>query len=94
MRHRARSLHILALAPVAAIVAGALGPMPYALAAASKAPSPIVVTVDPGHGGRPSAAHPKMPFDPGAIGTNGLLEKDVDLDVGRRHCFERISLRW
>jgi N-acetylmuramoyl-L-alanine amidase len=84
MRHRARSLHVLAFAPVAAIVAGVLGPTPHALAAASKAPAPVVVTVDPGHGGQPTPAHPSTPFDPGAIGTNGLLEKDVDLDVGTR----------
>ncbi len=82
--HRARPLHVLALAPVAAIVAGVLGLTPRALAAASKAPAPIVVTVDPGAGGQPTTAHPNTPFDPGAIGTNGLLEKDVDLDVGRR----------
>ena len=84
MRHRARSLHVLALAPVAAIFAGVLGPTSHALAAAPKAPAPIVVTVDAGHGGQPSAAHPTTPFDPGAIGTNGLLEKDVDLDVASR----------
>jgi N-acetylmuramoyl-L-alanine amidase len=84
MRHRARSLHILALAPVAAIVAGVLGPTPHAIAAGPKAPVPIVVTVDPGHGGQPTPVHPATPFDPGAIGTNGLLEKDVDLDVGKR----------
>jgi N-acetylmuramoyl-L-alanine amidase len=82
--HRARPLHILAIAPVAAIFAGVLGPAPRALAAASRAPSPIVVTVDPGAGGQPTPAHPSSPFDPGAIGANGLLEKDVDLDVGRR----------
>ncbi len=82
--HRARPLHVLALAPVAAIVAGVLGPTPHALAAASKAPAAIVITVDPGAGGQPTTAHPGTPFDPGAIGTNGLLEKDVDLDVGRR----------
>jgi N-acetylmuramoyl-L-alanine amidase len=82
--HRARPLHILAIAPVAAIFAGVLGPAPHALAAASRAPSPIVVTVDPGAGGQPTAAHPHIPFDPGAIGANGLLEKDVDLDVGLR----------
>jgi N-acetylmuramoyl-L-alanine amidase len=81
---RARFLHILAIAPVAAIFAGVLGRAPHALAAAAKAPVPIVVTVDPGHGGEPTAAHPGMPFDPGAIGTNGILEKDVDLDIGTR----------
>jgi N-acetylmuramoyl-L-alanine amidase len=82
--HRARSLHILALAPVAAIVAGVLGSASHAFAAASTGPSPIVVTVDPGHGGESNPAHPNIPFDPGAIGINGLVEKDVDLDVGRR----------
>ncbi len=82
--HRARFLHILAIAPVAAIAAGVLGPAPRALAVAAKAPAPIVITVDPGAGGQPTTAHPNIPFDPGAIGTNGLLEKDVDLDVGKR----------
>ncbi len=84
MRHRARFLHVLALAPVAAIFAGVPGPTAHALAAAPKPPAPIVVTVDAGHGGQPSPAHPNTPFDPGAIGTNGLLEKDVDLDVASR----------
>jgi N-acetylmuramoyl-L-alanine amidase len=83
MRHRAPSLHILAVAPVAAIVAGVLGATPHALAASSKAPAPIVITVDPGHGGRATPAHPRGP-DPGAIGINGLVEKNVDLDVGAR----------
>jgi N-acetylmuramoyl-L-alanine amidase len=75
MRHRARSLYILALAPVAAVLAGVLGPTPHARAAPSRAPSPIVVTVDPGHGG---------PSDRGALGVNGLIEKGVNLDVGTR----------
>ena len=44
--HRARLLHVLVLAPVAAIVAGALGLTPDALAAGTKEPVPIVVTVD------------------------------------------------
>jgi N-acetylmuramoyl-L-alanine amidase len=82
--HRARSLHVLVLAPVAAIFAGVLGPTPHALASATKAPTPIVITVDPGAGGRPTAADPRIPLDPGAIGVNGLQEKTVDLDVGLR----------
>jgi N-acetylmuramoyl-L-alanine amidase len=81
---RAHFLHVLVLAPVAAILAGALGPTPRALAASSKQPSPIVVTVDPAFGGQPTAAHPNIPFDPGSVGVNGILEKDVDLDVGSR----------
>src|ERR1700733_5336839 len=81
---RARFLHILAIAPVAAIAAGVLGPTPPALAGAAKAPVPIVVTVDPAFGGQPTPASPNVQFDPGAIGVNGLMEKDVDLDVGKR----------
>src|SRR6202140_676778 len=75
MRHRARSLYILALAPVAAVLAGVLGPTPHAQAASSRSPAPVVVTVDPGHGG---------PSGRGAIGVHGLVEKVVDLDVGTR----------
>jgi N-acetylmuramoyl-L-alanine amidase len=82
--HRARPLHVLVLAPVAAMLAGVLGPAPHAFAAAPTPPRPIVIAVDPGFGGRPTAAHPDVPFDPGATGTNGILEKDVDLDVGLR----------
>ena len=81
--HRARPFHVLALAPVAAISAGVLGPTSHAFAA-SRPPAPIVVTVDPGDGGRQTPAHPNVTFDPGPIGINGLLEKDVDLDVGAR----------
>lgn len=81
---RARFLHILVIAPAAAIAAGVLGPTPHALAAAAKAPAPIVVTVDPAFGGQPTPANPNVPFDPGVIGVNGLLAKDVDLDVGKR----------
>jgi N-acetylmuramoyl-L-alanine amidase len=85
MRHyRARSLHVLVLAPVAAIFAGVLGPTAHALASAPKAPSPIVVTVDPGFGGQPTPAQPRMPLDSGAIGVHGILEKNVDLDVAIR----------
>ncbi|MFZ0129710.1 MAG: N-acetylmuramoyl-L-alanine amidase [Candidatus Dormiibacterota bacterium] len=71
------------MAPVAAIAAAVLGPTPHAVAA-SRAPAPIVVTIDPAHGGRPDPAHPTHPFDVGAIALNGLVEKNVDLDVGIR----------
>src|ERR1700720_1285394 len=84
MRHRARSLHILAIAPVAAIVAAVLGLTPQALAASSSAPAPIVITVDPGHGGRSTPTNPGAPSDPGEIGINGLVEKNVDSVVGLR----------
>src|ERR1700693_132255 len=82
--HRARLLNVLVLAPVAAIFAGVLGPAPHALAAASKAPVPIVITVDPGFGGQPTAGYSLTPSDSAAIGANSILEKSVDLDVGLR----------
>jgi len=80
MRWRARLLHVIVIAPVAALTATALGPVAHARADKA-APRPIVVVVDPGHGGRPNNADPAQPFDPGAIGGNGVLEKDVALDV-------------
>ncbi len=80
--HRARSLHVLVLAPVAAIAAGVLGPTPHALATASRAPVPIVITVDPGFGEPAAAANPNTSLASGATGVNGLQEKVVDLDVG------------
>src|SRR6202022_1403050 len=83
MRLRARSLHVLALAPVAALAAGALGSTAHAQAA-SGGPAPVVVAVDPGPGGPPNLSAPPQPFDPGAIGPNGLMEKDVTLDVSQR----------
>jgi N-acetylmuramoyl-L-alanine amidase len=82
--HRARLLNVLVLAPVAAIFAGVLGPTPHALAAASVAPAPIVITVDPGFGGNPTAGHSLTSSGAGAIGVNGVQEKTVDLDVGLR----------
>jgi N-acetylmuramoyl-L-alanine amidase len=86
MRHRAtRLLHVLACAPVAVLLTVALAPTPRARAASSAGPpAPYVVTLDPGHGGSPDNAHPDQLFDPGAIGTNGLLEKDYSLDTARR----------
>ena len=36
--------------------------------------SKITICLDPGHGGR----------DPGAVGQNGLFEKDVVLNIGRQ----------
>jgi N-acetylmuramoyl-L-alanine amidase len=68
---------------VVALCATLLGPVPRAQAAAA-APQPVVVAIDPGHGGIPSLSNPNQPFDPGAIGPNNLEEKDVALDVSRR----------
>ena len=82
---RALLLHILAAAPVAAIVAAALGSTAHAQGVAHESPPvPVVLVIDPGHGGVPNNHDPTQPFDPGAIATSGLMEKDVTLDVAQR----------
>jgi N-acetylmuramoyl-L-alanine amidase len=87
MRHRAtHSLHVLACAPVAAIAAVTLALPTHAQAAPQQAqpPQPYVVAIDAGHGGTADNTRPDQPFDPGVVAPNGLLEKDVTLDVARR----------
>jgi N-acetylmuramoyl-L-alanine amidase len=90
MSHRAtRSLHVLACAPVAVLMAASLAPSSHALAAAATAapasrPAAYVVALDPGHGGTPDNSHPDQLFDPGSVAQNGLLEKDYALDTARR----------
>jgi hypothetical protein len=44
----------------------------------------VVITVDPGFGGPATSGQSRTPSDSGATGANGLLEKNVDLDVGLR----------
>ncbi len=46
---------------------------PQAIASGRKQPRPIIVVVDPGHGGE----------DPGAIGRRGTREKDIVLVIGK-----------
>jgi N-acetylmuramoyl-L-alanine amidase len=86
MRHRATQLlHILACAPVAALVAASSALSAHAQATPPPSqPKQYVVAIDPGHGGAADNAHPDQPFDPGVIAANGLQEKDVTLDVARR----------
>ncbi|MGH7685680.1 MAG: N-acetylmuramoyl-L-alanine amidase family protein [Candidatus Dormibacteria bacterium] len=85
MRLRARLLHVLVLAPAAAIAAAVPGPTAHAQdAAATTQPQPIVIALDPGHGGASDNSNPSQPFDPGAISANGLMEKVVTLDVAQR----------
>ncbi len=71
------------LPPVAAFTAGVLGPVAHAQSA-DRPPAPIVVTIDPGHGGSANPDNPSQLFDPGAIAANGVQEKDVTLDVGQQ----------
>ena len=70
---RARLLHVLACAPAAVLVTVAPALTTPAVGAAS-IPPPYVVCIDPGHGG----------VDPGAIGLDGLVEKDLTLDISDR----------
>jgi N-acetylmuramoyl-L-alanine amidase len=76
-----RLLHVLLSVPV--VIAAVIAASPTAHA--QSAPSPLVVVIDPGHGGAVNPAQPDMPFDPGAIApSNGLMEKDATLAVSLR----------
>jgi N-acetylmuramoyl-L-alanine amidase len=70
---RARLLHVLTPAPAAALLAAALLPVASPVVAANVPPA-YVVCLDPGHGG----------VDPGALGLDGLVEKDLTLAVATR----------
>jgi N-acetylmuramoyl-L-alanine amidase len=70
---RARLLHVLASAPVAVVMTVAPALSSAAVGAAT-IPPPYVVAIDPGHGG----------VDPGALGLDGLVEKNLTLDVSDR----------
>ena len=84
-RRANRLLNVLLCAPVAAIcVAASIAPSAHALAASDPPPPPYVVALDAGHGGSPDNAHPEQLFDSGAVGPNGLQEKDLTLDIVRR----------
>src|ERR1017187_7321986 len=81
-RPATRLLHVLLSVPVLTAMVIAASPTAHAQAAA---PTPLVVVIDPGHGGAVNPAQPDMPFDPGAIApSNGLEEKDATLAVSLR----------
>lgn len=84
MRLRARLLHVLVIAPVAATAVAVLGTTAHAQTSAGAEPQPVVIALDPGHGGAPDPGNPTQPFDPGAIAASGLMEKVVTLDVAQR----------
>jgi N-acetylmuramoyl-L-alanine amidase len=79
----ARFLHVL---PGAVVITSmvTLAAVPSNAAAASAPPVPYVIAIDAGHGGSPDNAHPERLFDPGSIAGNGLVEKDLTLDVAKR----------
>src|ERR1700680_4205047 len=80
-RPATRLLHVLLSVPVVTAVVFAPSPTAHA----QSAPAPLVVVIDPGHGGAVNPAQPDMPFDPGAIApSNGLEEKDATLAVSKR----------
>src|SRR5450759_927813 len=81
-RPATRLLHVLLSVPVLTATVIAASPTAHAQTAA---PQPLVVVIDPGHGGAVNPAQPDMPFDPGAIApSNGLEEKDATLAVSLR----------
>ena len=86
MGHPAHRLAYVSLsAAIAASMAVLSAPFAPALAApAPPVPAPYVVTIDPGHGGSPDDSHPERLFDPGVRAINGLVEKDLTLDIARR----------
>jgi len=79
-----RLLHVSIRAAVAATLAALSAPASAALAATPGPPAPYVVTLDPGHGGSADNNHPELLFDPGVQGVNGLVEKDLTLNIARR----------
>ncbi len=78
-----RLLRVTLSAAVAATLAVVSAPFSPASAAAAP-PIPYVVTLDPGHGGSADNSQPDKLFDPGVLGVNGLVEKDLTLDIARR----------
>jgi N-acetylmuramoyl-L-alanine amidase len=80
-RPATRLLHVLLSVPVVTALVIAASPTAHA----QSRPTPLVVVIDPGHGGAVNPAQPDMPFDPGAIAaSNGLQEKDATLAVSKR----------
>jgi N-acetylmuramoyl-L-alanine amidase len=81
----ARLLYVFPSAVIVASMITVFGaPETAAAAAAPPAPVPYVVAIDAGHGGSPDNAHPDRLFDPGSMAGNGLVEKDLTLDVAKR----------
>jgi N-acetylmuramoyl-L-alanine amidase len=80
-RPATRLLHVLLSVPVVTAMVIAASPTAHA----QSSPAPLLVVIDPGHGGAVNPAQPDMPFDPGAIAaSNGLEEKDATLAVSKR----------
>ncbi len=79
MAHRISFVTLSAICTLAVLLSA-----PVPTRAASTPPAPITVCLDPGHGGSPNPSNPSQPYDSGAIGLNGLEEKNLTLAVGLR----------
>lgn len=85
MRRAHRPLHVLACAPVVAAAAITLAPWSHAVVRAAPAtPIPVVVVLDPGHGGSYDPSNPAATYDPGGVSAGGAREADISLDVARQ----------
>ncbi|HEY8740765.1 MAG TPA: N-acetylmuramoyl-L-alanine amidase [Candidatus Dormibacteraeota bacterium] len=81
----ARLLNVLPGAVViSSMVTLAVMPANAAAASGAVAPAPYVIAIDAGHGGSPDDAQPNRLFDPGSVAGNGLVEKDLTLNVAKR----------
>jgi len=79
-RPATRLLHVLFSVPVVIALVITASPTVHAQAV----PAPLVIVIDPGHGGGTNPAQPDMPLDPGAVAASGLQEKDATLAVSKR----------
>ena len=80
----ARLLNVIPSAVIVGSMITLLAVPETASAASAPAPVPYVVAIDAGHGGSPDNSHPDKLFDPGSVAGNGLIEKDLTLDVAKR----------
>ena len=81
-RPATRLLNVLLSVPVVTAAVVTASPSVHAQ---TGPPQPLVIVIDPGHGGAINPSQPDMPFDPGAIApSNGLMEKDATLAVSLR----------
>ena len=79
-RPATRLLHVLFSVPVVIALVITASPTAHA----QGGPTPLVIVIDPGHGGGTNPSQPDMPLDPGAVAASGLQEKDATLATSLR----------